>query len=499
MNQRKRREPLKRANAVTSGYFLSAPSRSRLGKVIASCRIKCVDSLEHLGDGWTWILAALGVAIGTWTGCTFSTSPPSAGPLVGLELVVDGLTVPVALVEPDDGTGRLFIVDQVGQIRVVDGQGRLLPTPFLDVSAALVALRAGYDERGLLGLAFHPDYANNGRFFVRYSTPRGDDPGEPCTNFAAGCHTEVLVEYGVSNEDPNVADANSGRVLLAVDQPQSNHNGGQIAFGPEGFLYAGFGDGGGAHDRGAGHTPGIGNGQDNSTLLGKIIRINVDEGDPYGIPPDNPFVNIRGSRPEIWATGLRNPWRFSFDLGDDHRLFVGDVGQNLFEEVNIIRKGGNFGWNIKEGSHCFDPDQPDDPPAACPKVDADGRVLTDPILEYAHPDVAGNGLGTAVIGGYVYRGNAIPALSSVYIFGDYSGSDQTPDGILLVATRTDLGTWTLATLDVEGFSGGRIGHYVLGLGQDNSGEVYVLTTDLSGPAGTTGRVFKLVPVTNEAR
>jgi glucose/arabinose dehydrogenase len=391
------------------------------------------------------------------------------------------------LVPAGNASGRLFIVDQVGQIRILDENGDLIPESFLDLSDRIVELAPGFDERGLLGLALHPNFAANGRFFVFYTAPKdADDPED--------FNAENLVsEFRVSADDPDRADAASERVLLTIDKPQFNHNGGQLAFGPDGYLYIAVGDGGGANDAGIGHTPELGNGQDKSTPLGKILRIDVDNGDPYAVPPDNLFVDEPDAIPEIWALGLRNPWRFSFDLGGQRRLFVGDAGQNLFEEVDIIERGGNYGWNVREGSHCFDTDNPGAPPATCPSVDAAGNPLVDPIIEYSHVDAAGNLFGTAVIGGYVYRGSALSELQGQYIFGDYSSGFTEPDGRLLAAVEAADGSWTMRELSVAGTANGRAGRFILGFGQDDEGEVYVLTTQVLGPTGTTGRVFKLVP------
>jgi glucose/arabinose dehydrogenase len=290
---------------------------------------------------------------------------PKGDITIELEIVASGLTAPVAVTHAPDRSGRLFIVDQAGQIRVVR-DGDLLPTPFLDISAELPALNPFFDERGLLGLAFHPRYARNGRFFVRYSAPRTGDPGEPCFGTSRGCHEEILAEYSVSDDDPDVADPSSEKILFRVDEPQFNHDAGTVAFGPDEFLYFSLGDGGGAND-GLTDTPPshgpIGHGQNIETPLGAILRIDVDgppdPGLEYDIPGDNPFVGAPGVD-EIYAYGMRNPYKFSFDdgPGGDGSLFVADVGQNLFEEVNIVEQGGNYGWVTKEGFSCFDPFNP---------------------------------------------------------------------------------------------------------------------------------------------
>ncbi|HKQ49774.1 MAG TPA: PQQ-dependent sugar dehydrogenase [Phycisphaerae bacterium] len=417
-------------------------------------------------------------------GCPPAPPPPTADN-IGLQLVADGLTAPVDLAAPPDGSGRLFVVDQPGRIRVIDAGGGLLPTPFLDVADRVVSLSAAYDERGLLGMAFHPDYASNGRFFVFYNPNNGA--------MITGWDMNVRVsEFHVSG-DPSVADAGSEIVLLTVGKPQGNHNGGQLAFDPDGFLLFGIGDGGGAGDSGDGHNPTIGNAQDKTTLLGKILRINVNAGSPYGIPADNPFVAEAGARPEIYVLGARNPWRFSFDSGGERRLFVADVGQNLFEEVSIAAKGDNLGWRIREGAGCFDPADSNNPPAQCANTAADGEPLIPPILQYPHSDSSGGPSGIAVIGGFVYRGGAIPGLTGRYVFGDWSKGFLFPDGSLFVGTEAGDGSWTMEHLTVRDRSGGRIGEFLLGMGRDMAGELYLLSSANSGPTGNTGKVYKVVP------
>jgi glucose/arabinose dehydrogenase len=444
------------------------------------------------------------VALSTAVALALVAAPAQAqGPAVGVRLVADGLTSPIALVPADDGSGRRFVVDQAGTIRVLTADGELLPEPFLDLRSRIVPLMPDFDERGVLGLAFHPDYEDNGRFFVYYSAPLR--PGAP----AGYDHTARLSEFSVSAEDPDVADPASEQVLLEIDKPQFNHNGGTLAFGPlDGYLYMSIGDGGGADDVGLGHVEDWyaanegGNGQDiQSNLLGNILRIDVDDAAPYAIPDDNPFVGTPGCADgcdEIWAYGLRNPYRMSFDMGGDRDLFVGDAGQNLWEEVSIAVSGGNFGWNVKEGAHCFSTDDPDSEPATCPDVVGAGhpRVgdpLIDPVIEYqnAH-NPAGGGLGHVVVGGHVYRGDQLRRFSGDYIFGDYSREEEEPDGSLFVAKPRRTGLWKLQQLQIAGRPERRLGHFLLGFGQDLAGEMYVLTTDESGPTGSTGRVYRLV-------
>jgi hypothetical protein len=238
---------------------------------------------------------------------------------------------------------------------------------------------------------------------------------------------------------------------------------------------------------------GGGNGQDVTTnLLGSIVRIDVNTGDLYEAPQDNPFVEEEGLD-EIWAYGFRNPYRFSFDAGGGRELFVADVGQNLWEEVSIVTGGGNYGWNVKEGAHCFSPASPSQPPEDCPDRDAEGDRLIDPIIEYQNGN-APDGLGLAVVGGYVYRGQALPSFERRYIFGDWSTSFNVGDGTLLVASPPEMegDRWSFQELEIGTSDDGRLGAFVLGFGQDAQNELYVLTSNASGPTGDTGRVWKIV-------
>jgi glucose/arabinose dehydrogenase len=293
--------------------------------------------------------------------------------------VVGGLQSPVDVADPGDGSGRLFVVEQAGRIRIVK-DGKLVDRPFLDISDRI----SSGGERGLLGLAFHPGYPGDPRFFVDYTDQDGNT---------------VVASYRVSASDPDVADPGSEVALLRVAQPFPNHNGGGTVFGPDGKLYIALGDGGSEGDP-------QGNGQRLDTLLAKILRIDVDKPDPgkaYGVPADNPFVGVTGAKPEIWMTGLRNPWRFRFDKGTGD-LWIGDVGQDKWEEIDVARagqKGLNFGWNRMEGFHCYQPT------AGC-----DQTGVTLPVAEYGHD------LGCAVIGGVVIRGASQGRLDGGYVFGD---------------------------------------------------------------------------------
>ncbi|HUN82229.1 MAG TPA: PQQ-dependent sugar dehydrogenase [Phycisphaerae bacterium] len=412
-----------------------------------------------------------GITLLTISGCT--SRPPQDA--IGLRSIATGLTSPVALVESPDGSHRLFVVDQIGVIRIINPDDTPASTPFLDIRDKLIPLSPAYDERGLLCMAFHPKFASNNRFFVVYNAPS--------TSGGADCDL-VLSEFAAVT-DLLTALPTTEKIILRIAKPQSNHNGGQIAFGPDGFLYFSIGDGGGGGDVGSGHTPDLGNAQDKTTLLGKILRLDVDSASPYAIPPDNPFVGIPSARGEIWAYGLRNPWRFSFDMVGG-RLFAGDVGQDAFEEVDIIEKGGNYGWHIREGFSCYNS-------GSCSSTGADGEPLIDPIVAYPHQSADGSPHGEAIIGGFVYRGSTISSLAGQYIFGDFTAGGLVADGQLFAGIENADGTWTPRTLPIAGRPGGALNRYVFGFGQDSSGEVYVLTSSNPGPSGTTGEVFKLVP------
>ncbi|HEX2780139.1 MAG TPA: PQQ-dependent sugar dehydrogenase [Gemmatimonadaceae bacterium] len=419
------------------------------------------------------------------------TAPSS----IELTMVAEGLTQPVALTHANDNTGRLFVVDQIGQIRIIDRDGTLRAEPFLDIRGKMVPLNRFYDERGLLGLAFHPKYKENGRFYVYYSAPLR--PGAP-----AGYNvTSTISEFRVSS-DRNRADPASERILLQVDKPQGNHNGGTIAFGPkDDFLYISIGDGGGANDIGRGHVEDWypanagGNGQDvTQNLLGNLLRIDVDRregGKQYGIPRSNPFVG-RDGLDEIYAYGFRNPWRFAFDPKGDHDLIAGDAGQSRWEEVDLVRRGGNYGWNVKEGSHCFNAANAFVEPASCPSAMPDGTPLIDPVIEYPNAAQGANGVGVTVVGGVVYRGNDVEDLNGRYIYGDWSRTFVgPPTGQLFIATPMGQSSWPTQKLRIASNPDGELHHRVLGFGQDRHGEVYVLTTDNVGPTGTTGKVFRI--------
>lgn len=414
---------------------------------------------------------------------------PPRGPAVIATPIAEGLAVPVMLTDPGDGSGRRFVVDQPGQIRIIDDQEQLLQEPFLDVSDRLVELDPNYDERGLLGLAFHPEFAENGRFFVYYSAPAREQAPNGWD------HTSHLAEFRVDADDPNRADPQSERVIMRIDQPYGNHNGGHITFGRDGMLYVPLGDGGNGNDQDREGDdirprPERGNAQTRSTLLGSVLRLDVDGERPYEVPDDNPFVGEQNSRGEIWAYGLRNPFGLSVDreTGD---MYASDAGQALFEEVNRLEAGGNFGWNIKEGTSCFNPADATSPLPECPDEGPYGRPLIDPVVEYQR----GPETGSVVIPGVRYRGEAIPQLRDQVVFGDYSRIRYRPDGVIYTAAEEDERPWDMEQVTIEnaldGQADGELNRFLLSISQDADGELYALTSDAGGPAGETGAVLAL--------
>jgi len=369
---------------------------------------------------------------------------------IKLKLVSKGFTSPVGMASPKDGSNRLFVIEQGGKIKLVKN-GVLNDVAFLDISNHLDRLNLAYSEKGLLGLAFHPGYKTNGRFFVYYSAPSTDKKFD---------HQSIVAEMHVSSANPDIADT-AQQVIMIIPEPEGNHNGGCLQFGKDGFLYIGVGDGGGAGDN---HGE-KGNGQNVNTLLGKILRIDVDSKKPYSIPPDNPFVHTEG-KPEIYAYGLRNPWRFSFDRVTGV-LFCGDVGQDKWEEINIIEKGKNYGWKITEGLHCFEPAH-----------DCDTYGITFPIDEYSHD------FGVSICGGYVYRGKMFPSLHGLYLFGDWSGK------MFYLQKEKNRG-WKRGVVLPDGKKTNDVGAKINSMGEDEDGEIYVITQHLFGPKSPTGAVYKI--------
>jgi glucose/arabinose dehydrogenase len=427
----------------------------------------------------------------------FHPKDPRADKAVDLKLIADGFASPIGVVAVPDNSKRLFVIDQSGKIWIIDAGGTKLPTPFLDITSKLIPLNPNGDERGLLGLAFHPKYKQNGRFFVYYNAP--PRPGGPLPG-ANWNNLSRIVEFKVSS-NTNMGDLSSEKVILELDDPQSNHNGGTLTFGPDdGYLYISIGDGGGANDVGPGHVEDWyplnagGNGQDvDANLFGNILRIDIDKGSPYVSPSDNPFVGKQG-RDEVYAYGFRNPYRISFDMKGSHQLFAGDAGQLLYEEVSVVKKGGNYGWNVKEGTHCFNAANSLIGFPNCLALDAFGNPLTDPVIEMNNWRNPAGGKATTVIGGHVYRGNSIKSLQGKYIFGTFSQTLTTPNGELFMAKpATGPGLWPFDEIALKSYPND-VGHYLKGFGQDNDGEIYLTLTSVGGPTGTTGKVFKLVEV-----
>ncbi len=400
-------------------------------------------------------------------------------------LVAEGFTNPTALAVPADGSGRLFVTEQTGAVKVIESDGTVLSEPLLDIGDKLAPQLKAYDESGLLGMVFHPAFSENGRFFLFYNAAPGADTPE-------GYHSDVRVsEFQISPESTDRADQGSEAVLLEVPQPQANHNGGQLAFGPDGYLYIGIGDGGNANDVGPGHTEDIGNAQDLTNLLGTILRLDVSEPGRASVPETNPFAGSGTAQPEIYAYGFRNPWRFSFDRQGDCRLFCGDVGQSLYEEINIVTAGGNYGWNIREGRSCFDPENATSPPADCSDTGYLGEPLIDPIIAYPHPGGSGDIAGRSVTAGYVYRGARLEQLEGVYVFADWSTSFVQPSGFVMAAEEAADGTWTVARASLQDGSGRELSRFLLSFGEDENGELYLLTSRSLGPAGFSGEVYRL--------
>ena len=415
-----------------------------------------------------------------------NNTPPDSTK-VDLQPVADGFTSPIGVVASPDNTGRLFVIDQVGKIWIIDQTGNKLSTPFMDVSLSMIPLIANYDERGLLGLAFHPQFATNHKFYVYYQLP----PRTGNTN-----NLSRISEFQTGS-DANLADMSSERILLELDDPQNNHNGGTLAFGPDGFLYISIGDGGAANDVADGHVDDWyaanagGNGQDIETnLFGDILRIDVDNGSPYGIPADNPFVGKDGLD-EIYAYGFRNPYRMSFDMGGNHDLIAGDAGQSLYEEIDLVTKGGNYGWNVKEGRVCFNAAANKTTLPSCPSMDNFNNPLLDPVVVINNSSNPQGGRALTIIGGNVYRGTAIPEYQGRYIFGSFGQGSGSPDAELFISTPAGQSDWGFEEISLASHPND-IGYYLKGFGQDNNGEIYLTVSSNMGPSGTTGKVLKLV-------
>lgn len=422
-----------------------------------------------------------------------------AQPEVSAELVIDGLASPLQLEAAPDDSDRRFIVDQNGQILILQPDGTLADEPFLDISDRMVELLDGFEERGLIGFAFHPGFADNGRLYVHYSAPLRDDAPDNWD------HTAIVSEFTVPVDTPDRVDHASERELLQVHQVNRKTNAGALAFGPDGYLYIAMGEGGGAHGIGevvfgALEVPSRGNvwdfqAQDIHGLYGKILRIDVDHGWPgYAVPTDNPFVGEPG-RDEIFAWGFRNPYRMSFDPAGEYGLLAAAVSESLWETVYRVDEPGNYGWPIREGTYCYDRQNPLDPPDECPREGPNGWQIQDPVVQYPNNNVAdspidADPMGTAIVGGHLYRGAALPDLQGAFVFADYSLNPREPSGQIYVARPgTDDGElWPIEPVV-------QLEARAQGMGVDGDGEMYVLTRESFSPSGDTGKVFKLVPAT----
>uniref|UniRef100_A0A3Q4I5G8 HHIP like 1 n=1 Tax=Neolamprologus brichardi TaxID=32507 RepID=A0A3Q4I5G8_NEOBR len=394
-----------------------------------------------------------------------------------LEEVANGLQNPLAMVHANDGTHRFFVAEQVGLVWTYLPDRSKLERPFLNITQAVLTSSWEGDERGFLGLAFHPKYKYNGKLYVYYSVEVGFD------------ERIRISEFHVSANDMNEVDHTSERVILEIDEPASNHNGGQLLFADDGYLYIFTGDGGMAGDPFGKY----GNAQNKSALLGKVLRIDVDDnqrGPLYRIPPDNPFIHEQGARPEVYAYGVRNMWRCSVDRGDPWtkngkgRIFCGDVGQNKFEEVDIIEKGRNYGWRAKEGFSCYD------------KKLCANRSLDDVLPVYAYP----HKMGKSVTGGYVYRGCEYPNLNGIYIFGDFMSGR-----LMSLQEDKKTGNWKYNEICMGmgltcAFPGliNNYHQYIISFAEDESGELYFMSTAIPSATSPSGVVYKVIDPSRRA-
>ncbi|TSJ39136.1 PQQ-dependent sugar dehydrogenase [Mucilaginibacter corticis] len=359
--------------------------------------------------------------------------------------VVTDLQSPLDMAFP--GNGDILVAEQTGKIRLIK-DGKLTDAPLLDISSKLVKTMP-VDVRGLMGFAIHPQFSSNRKIYVFYCAPATADKSD---------HKDVVAEYTLSSNSTQV-DPDSGRILFTADEPGQGDNGGCLKFGPDGYLYIGMGDGGGGGDK---HGL-IGNGQNKNTLLGKILRINVNSDSTYTVPKDNPFAGKTDVRPEIWAYGLRNPWRFSFDKATK-QMFTCDVGEGAWEETDIIEKGGNYGWRMVEGDHCFNP-----------KEDCDFTGTIKPISEYDHKS------GICVIGGYVYNGKQLPAIKGKYFFADWTGP-------IYYIEKTGA-AWQRGKVELKNYPENL---KITSWGEDPSGELYVITNGGTLLNDVKGAIYKII-------
>ncbi len=392
-----------------------------------------------------WIV--LSIATGVFSANVFAQNKNAIPSPIKLKVqtVAENLQAPTSMVFLKNGDA--WITEQTGKIRVMKN-GILTDEVLLDIKSRLPKMNPGYEERGLLSIALHPQFAANKKFYIFYSTPSTQKSN----------HTDVLAEY-ISPEGQGMVDANSGRIILTVEKPDGNHNGGCLQFGPDGYLYFSLGDGGGQHDQ---HGE-IGNGQNLNTWLGKMLRIDINTLAGYTVPKDNPFVGRTGAKPEIWAYGFRNPWRFSFNKSTAE-LFAGDVGQDKWEEVDIVKKGANYGWRIVEGTHCHNP------ASGC-----DVNGITMPIAEYSHAE------GLSITGGYVYNGQLLSVLKNKYVFADWTGP------VFYLQKQGE--KWQRGKIILQNIPEGT---RITSFSEDTKGELYILTNPETGPDNTAGVIYKIV-------
>jgi len=413
------------------------------------------------------------------------------------QLVVENLIAPIDLATIPDDSGRRLILDQAGMVHLLGIDNTIHKEPFLDLSDRLLPLREDFEERGLLGMAIHPEFQRNGRFFVTYTAPLAENAPK---NWS---HTRVVSEFTIDAENSDRLDPESERVLIKQNWPSRKHNGGALAFGPDGYLYIGFGDGGGIHGVGpetlndAYSVPKNrlwwdSTAQDLQSLYGKILRIDIDKGYPdYAIPADNPLINSLGKN-EIYAWGFRNPYRLSFDGDASSTFYITAVAETLWEAIYRVSQPGNYGWPLMEGSHCFDRIRPLDPPQTCASdADDTNKTVIDPVVEYPNMSVHREGstvklagVGTAVVGAVMLRGAGFGELEDHLLIADWSSDFRKPTGQLFVAKEASEGLWEMDKI-------AQLDSRIVALIRDSDQQIYVMTNENFGPYGNTGKVYRL--------
>ncbi len=426
----------------------------------------------------------------------YSVTGSTATPVT--KLVVSDLTAPIDIATIPDDSGRRLILDQSGVIRVLDADDKLIAAPFLDITNRLLPLREDFEERGLLGMAIHPDFKTNGRLFVTYTAPLATDAP------ANWSHTRIVSEFTISTDNKDQLNADSERILISQNWPSRKHNGGALAFGPDGYLYIGLGDGGGIHGIGPDTLNDAYNvpenllrwdstAQDLQSLFGKILRIDIDHGFPgYAIPEDNPLIDTLAKH-EIYAWGFRNPYRMSFDTDGSPRFYITAVGETFWEAVYRVDQPGNYGWPLKEGSHCFDRTRTLNPPDTCSDADnisAEFPII-DPVVEYPNMSVHKDGstqqiagVGTAVTGAVIMRGDIVPDYTDHLLVADWSRDFRQPSGQLFMAKEEAESVWEMKKI-------GELDTRIVALVRDSDGSVWVMTNDNFGPYGSTGKIYRL--------